>query len=86
MYDYLAATSKADLLAVEAELRALEAPVAILWGTDDPFFPIGGAHWLRDHLRSIEAVVEVEGGRVFWPEERPELLAGTLRVLWTRHP
>jgi pimeloyl-ACP methyl ester carboxylesterase len=86
IYGYVSATSKDDLLAVEERLRSLPAPVVVLWGTADDFFPVSGAHWLRDHLTNVEEVVEIEGAPVFWPEERPELVNQKLRDFWGRHP
>ena len=82
---YVAATTKKDLIAIEGKLRALAAPVLVLWGTADPYFPIEWAYWLRDHLPNVVEVVEVEGAPVFWPEERPELLNAKLRALWSRY-
>jgi len=85
MLGYLAATTKADLIEVAPQLRSLQAPVLVLWGTADSFFPLSLAHWLRDNLPRVEEVVEIEGAPVFWPEEQPELLNRKLREFWTRH-
>ena len=84
MLGFIAATTNRDLVAIASELKAVAAPVLVLWGTDDPFFPVTWAYWLRDHLRNVEEVVEIEGARGFWPEEHPALLGGKLRELWTR--
>ena len=81
---YIAATDKRDLIEIRAALAALPAPTLVLWGTADGFFPVTMAHWLRDHLANVTAVVEVDGGRVFWPEERPAQLNLALRDHWTR--
>jgi pimeloyl-ACP methyl ester carboxylesterase len=84
MRAYVAATTNRDLIEVEAGLRALRAPTLVLWGTADDFFPVQRAYWLRDTLPNVVEVVEIEGARVFWPEERPQLLTSKLRELWTR--
>jgi pimeloyl-ACP methyl ester carboxylesterase len=81
---YVAATTNKDLIAAEPELTKLTAPVLVLWGTADGFFPVKWAYWLRDHLPNVVEVVEVPGAPVFWPEEQPELLNRKLRDLWTR--
>jgi pimeloyl-ACP methyl ester carboxylesterase len=86
MLGYLRATTNRDLVAIEAELRTLAAPLMVLWGTADGFFPVKLAYWLRDHLPNVEEVVELEGAPVFWPEERPGFLNPKLRAFWTRHP
>jgi pimeloyl-ACP methyl ester carboxylesterase len=64
-------------------LRRLEAPALITWGTDDAFFELKWAYWLAGALPGARPVVEVEGARLFWPEERPELLSDLLLDLWT---
>jgi hypothetical protein len=40
------------------------------------------AHWLRDHLARVTEVVELDGARAFWPEERPAFLNDKLRAHW----
>jgi pimeloyl-ACP methyl ester carboxylesterase len=84
MLGYLAATTNRDLVEIAAELAEVPAPTLVLWGTADAFFPVKWAHWLEHHLPNVEEVVELEGARVFWPEERPALLNRKLRELWTR--
>ena len=81
---YLAAITSRDLIEIRAELATLPAPTLVMWGTADGFFPVTMAHWLRDHLPNVTEVVELEGARVFWPEERPALLNRKLREHWTR--
>ncbi len=81
---YIAAVTKRDLIEIRAELAAVPAPTLVMWGTSDGFFPVTMAHWLRDHLANVTEVVELDGARVFWPEERPVLLNRKLREHWTR--
>ena len=85
MLGYFAATTNQDLIEIAPQLRALEAPTLVLWGTADLFFPVKWAYWLRDNLPRVEEVVEIAGAPVFWPEEEPALLDGKLRAHWTRH-
>jgi pimeloyl-ACP methyl ester carboxylesterase len=68
---------------IEPLLRKLEAPTVVVWGTDDIFFPLKWAYWLRDAIPGCRKVVEVEGARLFFPEERPEALVGPMRELWS---
>jgi haloalkane dehalogenase len=82
---YIAATTKHDLIAVAPRLRALLAPVLVLWGTSDEFFPLERARWLERNLPRVEEVVEIPGAPVFWPEEQPALLNSKLSEFWTRH-
>jgi pimeloyl-ACP methyl ester carboxylesterase len=69
-------------VAVEPLLRRLEAPTLVVWGTDDVFFPVKWAYWLRDTIPGCKQVIEVDGARLFFPEERPDALAGPLREHW----
>jgi pimeloyl-ACP methyl ester carboxylesterase len=85
MLGYFGATTNRDLIEIAPQLRALQAPTLVLWGTGDSFFPVKWAYWLKENLPRVEEVVEVEGAPVFWPEEEPELLNDKLRAFWTRH-
>jgi pimeloyl-ACP methyl ester carboxylesterase len=85
MVGYFAATTNKDLIEIAPLLRALQAPTMVLWGTDDAFFPVKWAYWLKENLPRVEEVIEIEGAPVFWPEEEPELLDRKLREHWTRN-
>jgi pimeloyl-ACP methyl ester carboxylesterase len=69
-------------VAVEPLLRRLQAPTAVVWGTGDVFFPTRWAYWLRDTIPGCRGVVELEGAKLFLPEERYQELAFALRALW----
>ncbi len=71
-----------DLLAVEPELKKLPVPALIVWGNADVFFETQWAYWLRDTLPGAREVVEIEGGKLFFPEERAAELAECLRAHW----
>ena len=57
-------------LAIEDGLRRLQAPTLIVWGTDDVYFPVEWARWLRRTIPGATACVEFDGARIFFPEER----------------
>lgn len=63
-------------------LRRLEAPALVVWGTNDVFFPVKWAYWLRGALPKCRPVVELEGAKLWFPEERPEELVKPLREHW----
>jgi pimeloyl-ACP methyl ester carboxylesterase len=67
---------------VEPLLRRLEAPTLIVWGTADIFFPVKWAYWLRGAIPGARKVVELEGAKLFFPEERPDEFAQALRAHW----
>jgi pimeloyl-ACP methyl ester carboxylesterase len=80
--DLIAALRPDDLLAVEPRLARLRVPTLIVWGTDDAFFPLSDAHWLRDTIPGAGEVVELAGARLFFPDERPDELAAALLRHW----
>jgi pimeloyl-ACP methyl ester carboxylesterase len=55
---------------IEPQLRELQSPTLIVWGTDDVYFPVKWAHWLAETIPGAKPPVELEGARIFFPEER----------------
>jgi pimeloyl-ACP methyl ester carboxylesterase len=82
----LAGLRDRDLLAAEPALRRLQVPTLIVWGTADRFFDCKWAYWLRDTIPGAAEVVEIGGGRLFFPDERAAELAAALRHHWDAHP
>jgi pimeloyl-ACP methyl ester carboxylesterase len=74
------------LLAAEPALARLDVPTLIVWGTADMFFRPKWAYWLRDTIPGATEVVEIEGGRLFFPDERSAELTAALRRHWDAHP
>jgi pimeloyl-ACP methyl ester carboxylesterase len=70
------------LLAIEPALRRLNTPTRIIWGTADPLFPVEWATWLDETLPASRGIRLVEGGKLFWPEEKPDVIAEEARALW----
>ena len=69
-------------LAVEPSLRTLNAPTLIVWGTDDVYFDVRWSHWLADTIPGTRRRVELQGARIFFPEERAAELNRELRAHW----
>lgn len=69
------------LEAYESSLAQLGVPALILWGSDDPFAPVAGAHRFQRELPGSELVV-LEGTGHFViddaPERCAEMIAGFL--------
>jgi len=55
----------------------------VVWGTGDVFFEVKWAYWLRDTIPGVTEVVELDGGRLFFPDERAEELVPYLRRHWS---
>src|SRR6202050_2468845 len=47
---FLAAFDNKHTLAIEPQLKTLEAPTLIVWGTDDVYFPVKWSHWLGENF------------------------------------
>ena len=69
-------------LAVEGELRKLKAPTLIVWGTDDVYFDTKWSRWLAETIPGTRKRVELDGARIFFPEERPAEFNAELRAHW----
>ena len=75
-----------DLLAVEPALARLQVPTLIVWGTGDKFFRLKWAYWLRDTIPGATDVIEIDGARLFFPDEHATELTAALRRHWDTHP
>jgi pimeloyl-ACP methyl ester carboxylesterase len=78
----LAAISAEDLRRVEPDLRALETPTLIAWGTGDTFFDLRWAQWLSEAIPGAGPVQEIAGAKLFWPDEHAAELVALLRTHW----
>jgi pimeloyl-ACP methyl ester carboxylesterase len=74
------------LMAVEPALARLDVPTLIVWGTGDIFLRRKWAYWLRDTIPGATDVIEIDGARLFFPDERAAELTAALRRLWDTHP
>jgi haloalkane dehalogenase len=70
------------LPAIESGLREFRAPARILWGTADPVFDRSWATWLDKTLPGSRGIRWIDRGRLFFPEELPQLVADEVRRLW----
>jgi pimeloyl-ACP methyl ester carboxylesterase len=80
--DLFIAMNHQDTVEIAPQLRKLEAPTLIVWGLDDPFFHVKWAYWLQGAIPGVKRYVEVPTGKLFIPEDRPELIAEELRQHW----
>lgn len=78
----LASLNDDDLRAAEPALRELKVPTLIVWATADVFFAPEWAQRLRDTIPGTTDLIEIEGARLFFPEERPTDLVPHLRHHW----
>ena len=76
---FVAAFDNKHTVNIEPRLRQLRAPTLIVWGMDDIYFPVKWAHWLAETIPGAKPPVELEGARIFFPEERAEAFNQLLR-------
>ena len=62
----------------EAHAR-ITAPVRLIWGADDPWFPLDAARRMMGQLAGPVELVEVPGAKLFVHEEYPEVFAAEVR-------
>jgi pimeloyl-ACP methyl ester carboxylesterase len=79
---YVAGMNNEVTVAIRGSLARLQVPTLIVWGTGDEFFDLSWARWLADTIPGTVRLVTVDGGRLFFPLERPAELSQPLRELW----
>lgn len=70
------------LLPIEPDLKRLQCPVRILWGTADTLFKPESPDYLDHLFPNSRGVRRIAGARLFWPEELPAILAEEAQKLW----
>jgi pimeloyl-ACP methyl ester carboxylesterase len=80
---FLAAFDASHTLAVEGQLKQLQARTFIGWGTDDIYFDVKWGDWLAGTIPGMRRHVRFEGARIFFPEERPAEFNRELRSHWS---
>lgn len=71
-----------QLVEIESPLRKVAAPVRIVWGKADTFFPQQWAHWLHSIFPNVEAPILVDGARLYFPEETPAAFNPHIQSFW----
>jgi pimeloyl-ACP methyl ester carboxylesterase len=81
-HDFHKALAPNPLAGIEAALRRSTVPVRMVWGAADPIFPVADAAYLdRTFARSL-GVRQVPGGKLFFQEEFPDVIAEEARGVW----
>ncbi len=70
------------LAGTEPLLRQSQKPVRIVWGTGDTIFSPNDAAYLDHALPRSQGVRWMEGAKLFFPEEFPDVIAEEARRLW----
>jgi len=65
-----------------ALLKQSRVPARIVWGTGDNIFSQDDAAYLDETLPRSRGVRRIEGAKLFFPEEFPDVIAEEARKLW----
>lgn len=80
---HLRMLERCDTGTITPQLAALGIPAAILWGEEDPFYPVALAHRLQAAIPDATLEI-VPGARHFLPEDAPERVLATITALLAR--
>ncbi|RDS78922.1 alpha/beta hydrolase [Dyella monticola] len=64
-------------------LKQSQVPARIIWGTGDTIFSQADAAYLDHALPRSQGVRRIEGAKLFFPEEFPDVIAEEARTLWS---
>ena len=79
---YAVALERNALAGIGPALRRCRVPTRIVWGTGDTIFSASSPKRLDHDFGHSRGVRLLEGSKLFWPEERPEVIAEEARRLW----
>lgn len=80
--EYLVALGTNELVAIRKDLRAWQGAGRLVWGLKDPIFGVQWAEWLDRTLSNSRGVRRIEGAKLFFPEEMPDIIAEEAKQLW----
>jgi pimeloyl-ACP methyl ester carboxylesterase len=83
MHAYAVALEPNALEGIEPALRRSTVPVRIVWGTADTIFSRESPDYLDRTFGHSLGVRRLKGSKLFWPEERPDVIAEEARRLWS---
>lgn len=82
---YAIALARNALLGTAARLQACKVPTRIVWGMADTIFSPNSPEWLHRTLGASRGVRRLEHSKLFWPEERADVVAEEASALWSAH-
>jgi len=82
LHRYAVALERNALAGIGPALKRSRVPVRIVWGWGDTIFSPANAEHLDRAFGNSRGVRRLEGAKLFWPEERPDIVAAQARILW----
>jgi len=86
LHRYAVALDRNPLADIAPALRASRVPTRIVWGMADRIFEAANADYLERNFGNSHGVRRLPDAKLFWPEERPDLIAAQARILWQSAP
>lgn len=80
--DYAIALEKNALAGIGPTLQQSPVPARIVWGLADTIFSARSADHLDRSFRISMGVRRLPNSKLFWPEERPDVIVAEARALW----
>ncbi|GGA23938.1 alpha/beta fold hydrolase [Dyella nitratireducens] len=82
VHAYAIALEHNPLAGIAPALHRCKVPTRVVWGVDDTIFSLAGAEYLDKTLGHSLGVRRVANAKLFFPEERPDVIAEEARRLW----
>lgn len=82
LHAYAMALEPNVLAGIESALKRCTVPTRILWGEADTIFSPESPAYLSRTFGHSRGVRSIPGSKLFWPEERPDIIAEEARLLW----
>lgn len=82
MHAYAIALEHNPLAGIEAALKRCIVPTRIVWGMGDTIFSPESPGYLDRSFGNSRGVRRLGKSKLFWPEERPDVVAEEARRLW----
>lgn len=79
---YAIALERNALAGIGPALARSTVPTRIVWGTGDTIFSAKSPEFLDRAFGNSRGVRLLEGSKLFWPEERPQVIAEEAQRLW----
>ncbi|MEO8018301.1 MAG: alpha/beta hydrolase [Pseudomonadota bacterium] len=86
LQSYALALGRNALNGVQSTQRESRMPVRIVWGIDDTIFDEANADYLDQSFGNSHGVRRLKNAKLFWPEERRDIVAAQARILWESAP
>jgi len=65
-------------------LKKCSVPTRVVWGMSDTIFSTGSPDYLAALLPQFRGIRRIKAGKLFFPEEYPDIIAAEARLLWDR--